>query len=406
MATSKAKSGKAGAAPVVPVAKSKFKKGDTPLSESIIPKQKEGTAEECLQDLRTMAEADRNRVISRNYYRINGKFAESAWNQYFGTFHEFKRQAGIVLTRQQHAHERAIAKHASVDHYRRVGEERTAFAESYLRPSNRRFQTMMVCSDLHDKEVDPFFLRVWLDTVARVQPEQIIFNGDIFDLPEFGKYPVDPREWDAAGRIKFTHEKILGPTRAAAPDSAIDTIEGNHEARLLRQLADATPALRAVLSDIHGMTVADLLGLKKFEINYIAASDLAAFTARDFDRELQKNYKVYHKAFLAYHYPHGRNMGLPGVNGHHHKHIVWSQFSPVYGAYEWHQLGCGHRRKASYCNGDLWHMGFALIHVDTHTHRVNTEYVPITDFSVVGGKYYQRTNEETVVAEDQFLLAV
>jgi hypothetical protein len=383
--------------------KAKFNKPDTPLSESAIPKLKEGSADDVIADLRQMAEEDPTRVISRNYYRINGKYAESVWNQYYGTFHEFKRQAGIVLTRQQHALEKAVAKHASVDHYRKMSEERTAFAESYLRPSNRRFQTMVICSDLHDHEIDPFFLRVLLDTVKRVQPEKVCFNGDVFDLPEFGKYPVDPREWDAAGRIKFVHEKIIGPVRQAAPEAEIDLIEGNHEARLLRQLADATPALRAVLSDIHGMSIADLLGLKKYEVNYIASSDLATFTKRDHDKELQKNYKVYWKCFLAHHFPHGKDMGLPGANGHHHKHIVFPNYSPVYGAYEWHQLGCGHRRSASYCDGAKWHMGFSLVHVDTHRFRVNQEYIPITDFAVVGGKFYSRDEVETLDREAQFI---
>jgi hypothetical protein len=44
--------------------------------------------------------------------------------------------------------------------------------------------------------------------------------GDIFDLPEFGKYGVDPREWDVVGRIKFAHENILAPDLAQAVDSS------------------------------------------------------------------------------------------------------------------------------------------------------------------------------------------
>lgn len=60
-----------------------------------------------------------------------------------------------------------------------------------------------------------------------------------------------------------------------------------------------------------------------------------------------------------------RNMGLPGVNGHHHKHEVWGMFSPIYGPYEWHQMGAGHRRSASHCEGEKWHNGFALVNIDT-----------------------------------------
>jgi hypothetical protein len=198
------------------------------------------------------------------------------------------------------------------------------------------------------------------------------------------------------GRIKFAQQEILGPTRYLAPNAQIDFIEGNHEARLLRQLADATPALRAVLSDLHGFTVSKLFGLDEFEINYIAKGDLASYTKREHERELGNNYKVYHDCFMVHHFPHARHMGMPGVNGHHHSHVTWNSFSPVFGAYEWHQLGAGHRRSASYAEGEKWHNGFALVHIDTLTKSVNIEYIPITNHAVVGGVWYHRQEEESV----------
>lgn len=370
------------------------KANEAPLSETLIPKQKVGTAEQCVEDLRSLAVANPEQVISRNWYRVNGRFAESVWSAFFGTFEEFKRQAGVILSRQQHAMERNVAKHASVDHYRRMNVERQDYEGKYIRVEKTRFKTILVCSDLHDVEIDEFFLRVLIDTARRVQPDVIVFNGDVFDLPEFGKYGVDPREWAVVARIKFVHERILKPLREVCPNSQFDFIEGNHEARLLRMLADATPALRAVLSDLHGFTVGKLLGLDEYEVNYIAKADLAAWTKRDFEKELASNYKVYWNTVICHHFPHARDMGLPGVNGHHHRHQVWGMFSPIYGPYEWHQLGAGHRRSASYCEGEKWHNGFALIHVDTETHATAFDYVAVTDFAIAGGKWYHREPNE------------
>lgn len=367
---------------------------DNPMSEDASKFMEHWTPDDCINELQRISEIDPEKVVTRNYFRNHSAISESTWNRYFGTFEEFKRQAGIKLSRQQHAHERAIAKHASVDHYRRLNIERADFADKYIRNNNTRFKTILVCSDLHDVEIDLFYLRVLIDTAKRVQPDVIVLAGDIFDLPEFGKYGVDPREWNVVGRIKFAHEKILGPLREACPNTQIDFIEGNHEARMLRQLADATPALRAVLSDLHGFTIAKLLGLDKFEINYIAKADLAAFTKRDFERELATNYKIYYESVLIHHFPHARNMGLPGVNGHHHRHQVWSEFSPIYGPYEWHQLGSGHRRSASYCEGERWHNGFVMVNVDTETKATNFDYVSVTDFAVSGGKFYYRNPAE------------
>ena len=363
---------------------------DTPMSEDAGKFMESWTAEDCIRELQRIAELDPEKIITRNYFRNNSTISESTWNRYFGTFEEFKRQAGIKLSRQQHQHERYIAKHASVDHYRLISQARLDYADKYKRENSRRFKTILACSDLHDVEIDPFFLRVLIDTAKRVQPDVIALVGDIFDLAEFGKYTVDPREWNVVEKIKFAHENILKPLREACPEAQIDFIEGNHEARLLRQLADATPALRAVLSDLHGFTVGKLLGLDKFEINYIAKADLAAWSKRDFEKELANNYKIYYDSVMCHHFPHARNMGLPGVNGHHHRHHVWSMFNPIYGAYEWHQMGSGHKRSASYCEGERWHNGFALINVDTETRGTNFDYVPVTDFAVSGGKWYYR----------------
>jgi hypothetical protein len=365
-----------------------------PMSEDASKFMEDWGPEECLDELRRIAQIDPEKVVTRNYFRNHSSISESTWNRFFGTFEEYKRQAGVKLSRQQHALERNIAKHASVDHYRQMNVERQDWAEKYVRQNDHRFKTILTCSDLHDIEIDPFFLRVLIDTAERVQPDLICLVGDIFDLPEFGKYSVDPREWDVVGRIKFAHDHILGPLRDVCPDAQIDFIEGNHEARLLRQLADATPALRAVLSDLHGFTVGKLLGLEQFEINYIAKADLASFTKRDFEKELAHNYKVYYDTVLCHHFPHARSMGLPGVNGHHHRHQVWSEFNPVYGAYEWHQLGSGHKRSASYCEGERWHNGFALINVDTYTRSTAFDYICVTDFAVAGGKWYHRAPDE------------
>jgi len=363
---------------------------EVPMSEDTSKFMADWTAEDCIEELRRIAKIDTEQVISRNYFRNHSAISESTWNRFFGTFEEFKRQAGLKLSRQQHQLERHIAKHASVDHYRQMTVDRMDYATKYLKDGTGRFKTIMICSDLHDVEVDEFYLRVWLDTVARVQPDIIVFNGDIFDLPEFGRYGVDPREWGVVQRIKFAHERILGPTRAAAPDAQIDFIEGNHEARMLRHLADESPAIRAVLADLHGWTIAKLLGLDKFEINYIAKADLAAFTKRDFEKELAQNYKIYYDTFVCHHFPFARDWKMPGVNGHHHKHVVWSDFTPIYGAFEWHQLGSGHKRSASYCEGEKWHNGFDIAHIDTHTRSTVHDYVSITDFCVAGGKMYVR----------------
>lgn len=352
---------------------------------------------ECIAELKRIANIDTTKVISRNFFRVHSDISESTWNRYFGTFEEFKRQADITLSRHAHRLEKSIAKHASVDIQRQTNGEKRQWEGRYLRPSSRRFQTALVLADVHDKQCDPFYRRALIDTAARVQPEKIVLNGDVFDLPEFSKHLQDPRAFDLLGRIQWVHA-FLSDLRLVAPDAEITFVEGNHEFRLLRHLSEQTPAMMVVLADLHGFTVPKLLGLDRFELNFVARSDLAAWTERDIKGEVAKNYVTLWDALLFGHFPEMRAMGMPGANGHHHKHIVWTAYSPVYGPWEWHQTGCGHLRSASYCSGERWGNGFLLAHCDTHTKRTQFEYVDLSHpHAIIGGRFYERTAEESVV---------
>lgn len=369
-----------------------------PLSEDQRKFHEHWTREDCIAELVRIAKIDDTKVITRNYFRVHSDISESTWNRYFGTFLEFKRQAEIILSRHAHGLERAIAKHASKDKQREMNEQKRGYEDKYARPASGRFQTVLVGSDIHDKSCDPFYRRLFVETAQRVQPEKIVLNGDIFDLPEFSKYTQDPRQYDVVGRIKWVH-RFIEDLREAAPNAEITLVEGNHEFRLLRHMTEATPALMTVLSDLHGMTVPSLLGLDKYEINFVARMDLAAFNEADIKKELAKNYVIQYDAVLFHHFPEGRSMGYPGANGHHHKHLVMNQYSPTFGPYEWHQLGSGHIRQASYCAGEKWSNGFLICHVDTHRKRTQFEYIDTShDHAMIGGRLYVRKPAELMAA--------
>ena len=148
--------------------------------------------------------------------------------------------------------------------------------------------------------------------------------------------------------------------------------------------------MRAVLSDLHGFTVPGLLGLRQFEVNYVARADLGTFRQTDIRNELKLNWIKLYDCLVGHHFPEGRRLGYPGWNGHHHKHLVWPSFSPSFGSFEWHQIGCGHARLASYTDGSVWANGFLLAHVDTHKKTTAFEYIQLQDHTVIGGKWYER----------------
>lgn len=365
------------------------KHNDIPLSENR-GKKSNITADECIEALQQMAKAHPEKIITRNFFRNNSDIAESGWTQHFGTFEEFKRQAGVKLSRHARKMELDIARHASIDTYKLMNVEKRDYEGKYLKPNNNKYETVLVGSDIHDIECCPFWRETFIDTAKRVQPEKIIINGDLFDLPEFGKYNVDPRSWDVVGRIKWVHN-FLGDLRKACPEAEMHLIEGNHEYRLLRHLSESTPAMKAILSDLHGFTVAKLLGLDEFEVNYVAPADLGVFTYSDVKKQLNRNFLILYDFLVFHHFPEANKFGLPGVNGHHHKHEVQTHYNPIMGSYEWHQLGAGHKMEASYTNGEKWSNGFCLIHVDTVEKRAQFEYIDTSsNHVVIGGKWYER----------------
>lgn len=351
------------------------------------------TREEAISDLRALAESFPERRITRDFYRRHANIAETAWTGIFGTFAEFVRAAGMEISRYENKIRLKTAQHASLDHIRELSEERKNYGNLYLRKNKKRFKTMVACSDLHDIQCDEFYLRVLIDTIKTVQPEVICIAGDLFDLPEFSKFNVDPRDWDTVGRIK-AGLKIIERMREVAPIAQIDLIEGNHEHRLLKHLSENSMAITSLLHDLHGFDVRKLLKLDELEVNYIANSDLCTFTDFQAKKESHKNYKIYWNSVLAHHFPHGRNKGLPGFNGHHHSHIVWSD-NYVNRSHEWHQMGAGHKREASYCDGSIWSNGFLITNVDTYTRNVCFDYTDVgTTFSVSGGTWYYRNDDE------------
>jgi len=366
------------------------------LLTELIKADHEYTEEELIEIVRAMKLEDPEKFITRSHFRATTKIPDSSWTHIFGTFEEFVRQAKFSLSRQQHGMEKKVAAHKSRDHYA-DGNERHEWAGAYLRDSGDRYKTSITFSDTHDILIDPFYRRVLVDAVRRIQPDRVIMNGDLFDLAEFGRFAIDPRNWDVVGRIKSVHS-LMEDLREAAPDAEFWFLEGNHEFRLVRHLMDETPAMRAVLSDLHGWDTKKLLGIEKYEINYLSKADLRASKVGEINKEVAKSYKLFDDCYLVGHYK-MLNMGYDGTNGHDHKFQSWPVRKLNGGSGTWMQLGCGHITDAEYCNAELiWNLGFAIVHTDTLTKSVNQNYIPITNIAEVGGEYYYRELSEMVGA--------
>lgn len=349
-----------------------------------------------LERLRSLQTDNPEKNITREFFRKSTELFDSAWQNFWGNWLEFKVEAGLEQSKVHRQLYSSVAKHAAVDKLREYNGVKNKWESKYLKPTGERLQTIICGSDFHDILCDPFHREVFVDTVRRVKPAKIILNGDVLDLYEFSRFTKDPRKVNIMAGLNWAH-KFLEDLREASPDSEIHWIEGNHENRLIKLLAESTPSLLPILSDIHGMTVGTLLGLDKYEVNYVTKASLATFNETDVKKEIAKNYYIAYDAVLFHHFPYAKGWGLPGSNGHHHSHRCDVQFDALKGPYEWHQTGGGHIRNADYANGERWTNGFLLCHVDTQKKNVQFNYLDTTyDFVEVGGKFFQRPENQIV----------
>ena len=353
------------------------------------------TPEDCIKDLRKVQETFPLKSITRNFYRANGKYSDSTWNRYFGSFEEFQRQAGLKLTRHQHKLERDIALHASRDHYR-------TFFESEILPYCNKYpvrdqkthplRLMAIMSDMHDLECDRFGLAVFLNTIKQMQPDIIVMNGDIYDLYEFSRWEKDPRSCDIVKRFKFVRW-VIGQIRAACPNSQIDLIMGNHEFRLLKHMADKTPYMKILLGDVMNLTLEDIFGIREFGINMIAKWDLAAHKAQEIRDQIKKNFEIYYDCFACTHEP-DPGMGISGTNGHLHKLVHNTDTNLHHNNISWVQTPALHRMDAVYIRGrNKADMGFLMAHINIETGEVvQNPHILQESWGVVNGVFYRRSD--------------
>ena len=354
--------------------------------------------EECIESFNNLLADYPDKIITRDFFRKNGCIPEGSWLCHYGTFAEFRRAAGQAPTRTDTKFLNSIAMVNSADDLREHNSEKFSWSDQYLKPSGKRIQTFLVGSDFHDIMCDPFYRRMFVEAAKAYSPDQVVFNGDLFDLIEFSRYKHRPAEGDSMKKIHWVRD-LNRDLRNIVPDAEFHLVEGNHEYRLVKFLTERAPMLLDILG-FQGLGVKEVLGLHEFDVNYHSRADFATFTDSDIANELKRNYYRFQDHVLFHHFPVGKTFGMPGVSGHHHKFKAWDEFNLTYGPYTWYQLGGGVRRSVDYLDtmGEKWTNGFMVIHVDTQNKK-NTvfEYIDTTnEFAVICGCMFQRKEEEKV----------
>lgn len=336
-------------------------------------------------------------VVSRNYYRVYGKYTDNCYERHFSNFNKLKVAAGLAPTQTDRKVRNAIAQDRLDEQVREFyTKEFSPWVGKYEKTGKPgRVKTILVASDFHDIDTDMFCLRVFLDTAKRVQPDVIVLNGDVFDQYSVSRFAQDVRLKKTMARMRFVWDNIFAPLRAACPNAQIDLILGNHEHRLVKFLSGMSGGVIPELFDGVGVKLKDIFGVDKYKINLISKWTMEEWVSTD--RANSKfNAQLYYDFFLV---QHDKPKGLPdatGTSGHLHRPAVETNVTHLRRPHVWVRTGCMCMPGADYPeHPEKWQQSFLLAHCDTENKQAVMEHVMFTDhMACVGGAYYFRNKNE------------
>ena len=109
--------------------------------------------------------------------------------------------------------------------------------------------------------------------IAHVQPEHVIYLGDMLDLAEWStRFPRPAEHRDTTQPTLHRMHHWIAEHRASSPGSAFRYMEGNHEARVNRALVETmthAAGIKAVNDDRKALDVARLLDLDSLDVEYL-----------------------------------------------------------------------------------------------------------------------------------------
>lgn len=353
-------------------------------------------------------------AASRQRYRQLGHYPEILVVDAFGNHQELLREAGLSDTRNT---TRVQNKSALLNTCQKVA----AYADQELRRYNDLYRTapregrleVVVGSDLHSWFVDPFALRVFLNTIEMVQPDIVVINGDAVDFPQISRHRKLPGHFslNLQEEIDFARENILRPVRAAAPKAEILFVIGNHEYRLVNYLADTAPEL----ASLRTLSFGSLFGLDELKIGLVVRQNFLAPYDRQKKRELQENWYVIGDTFVV---THGiscakfaadeqlKRYQKSGSSGHTHRPQLITANSLGTGSLSWTStpMMAGFAVGRDYVSEpSAWNMGFGVFSIDTKNRIVVPNLVLVNEnYAAFAGRVWEPTAADRARREEQW----
>lgn len=227
------------------------------------------TVEELCADMRRVA-SDKyinpfyaDRTLSAKRYKRHGKWVFVNCERQFGTFEHALEVAGLRDKRGTKLWKAARSEQSRREHAQRYQERcfmPHLFKSAELRDLSR-VEIGISISDTHATHLNPFVWRTFLSEIKRLQPDYVVFNGDILEGSEISRHPKIPG-WSVPLQLEFDFARTMfEQTRQVTQDAEVIWTAGNHGLdRLASYLSQVAPALSG-LRNLRFDKLADLDGL-------------------------------------------------------------------------------------------------------------------------------------------------
>ena len=238
--------------------------------------------------------------------------------------------------------------------------------------------TAAIINDTHNPFQDQRALHEVELFLKELQPDMVIYAGDMNDFYQISKFDRNPARADSLQDDLDSTVSMFTRQRTLLPNTRMIQIDGNHEDRLRRNLWGNNPAM----SSLRELTIGKLYQLDKNEIEHV-----------DKDEGVLVNgvFWVTHGDLIRAHAGYtakGMSDKHGGCGIHGHSHRLGSYYKrDRFGIFGWWENGCLCSLDPDWIAWPNWQQGFSLVHFTKE--RFWVEVIQIINRKFMrGGKIY------------------
>jgi len=239
--------------------------------------------------------------------------------------------------------------------------------------------TAAIIGDTHNPYQDTEVVKTVEDFLEQLQPEYLIYNGDINDFYQVSVFSKDPARLGKLQSDIDISTAMFKRHSMTMPNTKKIFVEGTHENRWFKYLQDKAPAV----SKLRSTNITELYKLDEFDIDYVP-----------FERGVLVNgtFLILHGDIVSAHssYTARRHYEKHGGSGIcNHTHRLGSYYKrDRFGIWGWWENGCLCSLNPDWIQNPDWQQGFSLVHFKDNG-RYWVEQLPVLDGRFIyGGDIY------------------